>query len=94
MAEHVPRSFEEALLANLHAHNTLGVVLSWSNNEGGNGHVNLRTPAWVESRFARMGYSQDEAATRALRRSVSDIHWFRETLMVFRRQHSHSTRPG
>ena len=59
--------------------------MSWSNNAGGNGHVNLRTNEWVERRLARMGYQRDKPSERALRRAVSDIHWFRDTLMAFRR---------
>ena len=86
VAEHIPRPSEERLLANLHAHNRQGVVLSWSNNAGGNGHVTLRTNEWAEARFGRMGYVRDLPAERALRRSVSNIHWFRETLLVFRRR--------
>jgi hypothetical protein len=84
-AEHIPRQHEEQLLGNIHELNTVGVVLSWSNNAGGNGHVNLRTGDWVVRRFERMGYLHDTEAQHALRQAVSSIHWFRDTLMVFRR---------
>ena len=47
VAEHIPRPLEERLLANLHAHNRKGVVLSWSDNAGGNGHVNIRGISYV-----------------------------------------------
>ena len=85
-AEHIPRAHEATLLRNLHHLNTVGIVLSWSNNAGGNGHVNLRTNEWVARRFRKMGYAHDLAAEAALRKAVSDIHWFRDTIMVFRRQ--------
>ena len=85
-AEHIPRQFEDTLLANLHNLNAAGIVLSWSNNAGGNGHVNLRTNEWVEQTFASMGYVRQTTDERALRGAVSDIHWFRDTLMVFRRK--------
>jgi len=85
-AEHIPREFEETLIANLDRLNTIGIVLSWSNNAGGNGHVNLRTNAWVEQRLKALGYERQMADERTLRLGVSDIHWFRDTLMVFRRQ--------
>ena len=84
-AEHIPREHEAQLLVNLDRLNTRGLVLSWSNNAGGNGHVNLRTNEWVARRFRKMGYQHDELAERALRQAVKDIHWFRDTLMVFRR---------
>jgi hypothetical protein len=32
-----------------------------------------------------MGYLHDTEAQHALRQAVSSIHWFRDTLMVFRR---------
>jgi len=83
VAEHVPRAFEERLLANWDRHNRRGIVMSWSDNAGGNGHVNLRSNEWVVKRMADMGYAQDKQAEETLRRSVTDIHWFRTTLMVF-----------
>ena len=91
VAEHILRAFEDKFLANLHAHNRRGIVLSWSDNIGGNGHVNIRDNAWVVKRIGAMGYDHDPVAEGALRHSVSDIHWFRSTLMVFRR---HETPPG
>jgi len=33
--------------------------------------------------MAQMGYAHDKPAEETLRRSVTDIHWFRTTLMVF-----------
>ena len=83
VAEHVPRAFEERLLANWDRHNRRGIVMSWSDNAGGNGHVNIRSNEWVLKRMAAMGYEHDKQAQETLRRSVTDIHWFRTTLMVF-----------
>jgi hypothetical protein len=79
------------LLANWHRLNRRGIVLSWSNNAGGNGHVNLRTNEWVEARLASMGYSHDTRAEAALRRAVSDIHWFRDTRAHRARHTDHRT---
>ena len=58
-------------------------TLTRSDNAGGNGHVNLRSNEWVVKRMAQMGYAHDKQAEETLRRSVTDIHWFRTTLMVF-----------
>mmetsp|Transcript_12976 Transcript_12976/g.29352 ORF Transcript_12976/g.29352 Transcript_12976/m.29352 type:complete len:313 (-) Transcript_12976:130-1068(-) len=84
-AEHIPREYEEVFLQNLHRHNRVGIVVSWSDNVGGNGHVNIRSNAWVARRFVKMGYLHDRETQHALRRAVSDIHWYRDTVMVFRR---------
>ena len=83
VAEHIPRAFEERLLANLDSHNRRGIVMSWSDNAGGNGHVNLRSNEWVVRRMGEMGYVHDQDTERKLRRAVTDIHWFRETIMAF-----------
>jgi len=34
----------------------------------------------------RHGFDHDPEAQAALRKGISDIHWYRETLMVFRRR--------
>ena len=87
VAEHIPRGAgEAAFLRNLNATNRKGIVLSWSNNEGGNGHVNLRSNEWVVETFRSMGYEHDVAAEVALRKSVTTIPWFRETIIAFRRR--------
>lgn len=85
VAEHIPQQHEEVFLQNLDRHNRQGIVLSWSDNEGGNGHVNRRSNRWVVDRFQKMGYLHDTESERALRAAVADIHWYRETLMVFRK---------
>mmetsp|Transcript_36557 Transcript_36557/g.80300 ORF Transcript_36557/g.80300 Transcript_36557/m.80300 type:complete len:315 (-) Transcript_36557:336-1280(-) len=84
-AEHIPRQFEEVLLNNLVRAAKSGIVISWSNNPGGNGHVNLRDNEWVIRTLARLGFSHDVNAQRKLRESIASIHWFRDTLMAFRR---------
>ena len=41
MGEHIPNRFEPMVIANLHAHNTRGVILSWARlGQPGYGHVN------------------------------------------------------
>lgn len=85
VAEHIPRPHEETFLTNLLSHARRGVVLSWSNNEGGNGHVNLRSNEWVAEAMRARQFEHDPDGQAALRHGISDIHWYRETVMVFRR---------
>ena len=66
VAEHIPSHLEPALLANIDEHATDGVLLSWSNMMG-NGHVNVREPAYVRYRMSGLGFIPDDAATRVLR---------------------------
>jgi len=86
VAEHIPRAHEDIFLDNLLTHAREGVVLSWSNNEGGNGHVNLRSNHWVLETLRARGFRHDPAAQKGLRSSISAIHWYRETVLVFRRE--------
>ena len=49
-------------------------------------YAHLRTNDWVVRRFRQMGYAHDVDAENTLRHAVKDIHWFRDTVMVFRRR--------
>ena len=50
MAEHVPRSLEAAVVANLHWLNTKGIVLTWAlPGQPGSGHINGRSNRYVHS---------------------------------------------
>ena len=48
----------------------------------GNGHVNGRTPGYVETLMCAQGYGRDVAATRRLRAHAS-LPWFRSNIQVF-----------
>jgi len=85
VAEHIPPQFEETFLANLDHHNKRGIFLSWSNDGNGNGHVNTRDQAYVESTMRALGYELHQEATEALRASAKDVPWFRQTAMRFDR---------
>ena len=62
--EHVPREHEGMFVRNLHAHNCVGVVLTWAKlDQGGHGHVNTHDPPYVRSIFHDLGYVWDQAAS-------------------------------
>ena len=95
VAEHVPREHELMLVRNLHAHNCLGIVLSWA-CYGGHQHVNKRDNAYVIGTFERLGYRYDELSSYQMRKpsqrarlSKNYSHrvygWFARSVMVFRR---------
>eukprot|EP01062_Namystynia_karyoxenos_P033985 TRINITY_DN2492_c0_g1_i4.p2 TRINITY_DN2492_c0_g1~~TRINITY_DN2492_c0_g1_i4.p2 ORF type:complete len:308 (+),score=111.83 TRINITY_DN2492_c0_g1_i4:83-925(+) len=86
VAEHVPAAHEDALLGNMHRHNTRGIVLSWAvPGQDGRGHVNERPNSYVVSKIERLGYKYDAAGTAALRAAIAKLPWFRSTLMKFDR---------
>ena len=77
--------FEDKLIDNLVRHSKKGIILSWSNNKGGNGHVNIKANTQVDSLMRMVRFKRDDTATRFLRSSVTDIHWFRDSLIVYKR---------
>ena len=76
VAEHVPATFEDTLIANLDRHNTRGIVLSWSNARRGVGHVNYRDKSWVTLKMQEWNYTEDEGASRRLQ-AAALYDWFR-----------------
>jgi hypothetical protein len=52
VAEHVPKQWETALLANLARHARRGIVISWGSGAG-NGHVNRQRPPYVRAQMLR-----------------------------------------
>jgi len=71
--EHVPREHEMMFLRNLHAHACIGVIVSWADlPQGGTGHVNVHSPAYVQQSFEALGYDLDRRLTYLLR-NQSDV---------------------
>lgn len=87
VGEHIPCEYEDTFLENINRHNRKGVVLSWAiPGQGGYGHVNERNNDYIRERFAAMGYCSDTLLEQRLRNSISNCWWFRDTIMVFRRE--------
>ena len=72
MAEHVPKSLEAAVVANLHWLNTKGIVLTWAlPGQPGSGHINGRSNRYVHSLLHQLGYTRDAEAEAVLRGTVN-----------------------
>ena len=72
MAEHVPRSLEAAVVANLHWLNTKGIVLTWAlPGQPGSGHINGRSNRYVHSLLHQLGYTRDAEEEAKLRLTVN-----------------------
>lgn len=83
VAEHIPRTRQDVYIANLVCSEPHLIVLSWARpGQPGNGHVNGRTPEYVETLMRTQGYGRDVAATRRLRAHAS-LPWFRSNIQVF-----------
>ena len=86
VGEHIPKEFETTFIENLHRHNTKGIVLSWAvKGQGGFGHFNEQNNDYIKATMAKYGYVNDVEAETKLREN-SSLWWFKNTVMVFRKQ--------
>ena len=83
--EHIPVRAEHILLANIHASNRKGIILSWGVlGQFGHLHVNNHSPSYIIQRFTSLGYRWDAEMSQTIRDN-SSYPWFRKSVYVFRR---------
>ena len=64
VGEHINTKDESAFIANLHAHNCRGVILSWAVlGQAGHGHVNCNSNEYVTRLMEELGYRQNAQLT-------------------------------
>lgn len=88
VCEHVPKKLEDSLLKNIDKHLNHGgtLVLSWAvKGQSGLGHVNCQNNDYVLSKFIKMGYVYDLETSTIMRKSAVKAHWFKNTIMVFKK---------
>jgi len=86
VGEHIPHMKEAQVIANLHAHNCKGVILTWAVvGQGGNGHVNCHSSTYLTKIFEDLGYKKNDGLTAALRAHRSDHQWLMKSSMAFER---------
>jgi len=84
VGEHVPKQFSSALLQNLRRHARRGLVMSWSDDWEGIGHVNcLSRDEFVAFVQAETGFVLDAQATEAVKAGC-EIDYIARTIAVFR----------
>jgi len=87
VGEHLPPRFEDIFIHNLHNNNKYGIVLSWARKgQGGHGHFNEQNNDYIKSKICGLGYINDIECENKLR-SDSTLHWFKNTIMVFRKNY-------
>ena len=86
VAEHIPAKYQSAFLQNVNAMCLDNLVLSWAlRGQGGSGHVNERNNNEVIPLVEQLGFRLRQHATDEARASVTELDWFRRTLLVFKR---------
>lgn len=86
VCEHVPKEFEDKLIANIDKHVNSGgiLVLSWAVvGQPGTGHVNCQNNDYVINKFQSLGYTYNKFESEQLRKHVSNAWWFKNTVLVF-----------
>jgi len=95
VAEHVPNKFEAALVRNLHAHNRVGLILSWGTlNQPGVAHINNHNQSYVSALFEALGYHRNLPFERALRLAAKASPWLSRNVLVLERWTPLTTTPA
>lgn len=78
---------EGMIVRNLHRNNCRGIILGWGElDQGGRGHVNNHSSAYMIAVFESLGYTYDADASAKFNDSDSFYHRYIGSLMVFRRK--------
>jgi len=88
VGEHIPHKHEAQVIANIHAHNCKGVILTWAvPGQGGNGHINCHSNQYLIQIFEELGYTLNKDLSAALRapRTGNQNWWFLHSAMAFDR---------
>ncbi|RYY77649.1 hypothetical protein EON63_18330 [archaeon] len=69
-----------------HTHTHTGIILSWAiPGQGGNGHVNEQSNAYLINTLSGLGYQYDAQLSERGRKEA-EMFWFRSSFMVFHRR--------
>lgn len=81
VGEHIPKEYEQTFINNLFKSTDKYLILSWAiPGQGGYGHVNEKTNEEVIE-LIPMNFNVE--LTKKFRDSVTEVPWFKNTLMVF-----------
>lgn len=84
VGEHVPKQFARVLLGNLRRHAKSGLIMSWSEDWEGIGHVNcLSRQEFVAMVQVETGFVLDATATQAVK-DMCEIDYIARTIAIFR----------
>jgi hypothetical protein len=85
VGEHIPKEYEHIFLDNIVQFATSGVILSWAVvGQGGLGHVNCQNNDYVIDEMEKRGFTYVAEVSQLLR-DIAKLPWFKNTLMVFKK---------
>lgn len=85
VGEHIPPNKTTIFVENLVRHAEKGMILSWGViGQGGFAHINTKSNQEVIDIMRAYGFEYDHAAAMRFR-SLPNVQWFQNSLMVFRK---------
>nr|WP_320057013.1 beta-1,6-N-acetylglucosaminyltransferase [uncultured Bacteroides sp.] len=88
VGEHIPKEYEDQFIKNLVQNAREYIILSWAiEGQKGDGHINCHSNQYVIAKLSQAGFSENVPAKNYLRHQAK-LDWFRNTIMVFQRNHS------
>lgn len=88
VAEHIPAEFEDVFLDNVTGACKKGgrLIMSWAvRGQGGDGHVNCLDNHEAIEHITRRGFKLLVEETKAARSVITDLPWFADTTLVFKK---------
>jgi hypothetical protein len=85
VGEHIPQEYEQTFLDNVVKCAKQWIILSWAvPGQNGDGHVNCRDNEYIIFQMINRGFQLERSETIKLRKQ-STAPWFKNTLMVFKK---------
>ena len=86
VGEHIPKDYEDIFINNVLKHTHKYVLLSWAiKGQGGSGHVNEQSNNYIIDKITSLGFEYENGISTGFRNS-SQAHWFKNTLMLFKKK--------
>lgn len=86
VGEHIPEEREQTFIENIVRHTNDLLLLSWAIlGQVGDGHVNCKNNDYIVSEIEKRGFTYDLENSNLLRNSISHAQWFKNTIMVFKK---------
>ena len=85
VGEHLPSNCIPNFISLLHQSNRKGIILSWSNNPFGKGHISLRSKPEVAAVLAPLGYYSPTNLSDLIRKTAQ-MPWLKQNVQIFLRR--------
>lgn len=86
VGEHIPKEYEEIFIENLVNNSNKYIILSWATvGQLGDGHINCQNNDYIISKMKNKKFDFLEDETINFRNSNLKLWWFKNTIMIFKK---------